>query len=88
MVDAAAEVFAVDASRIATAASYYGDYDLGQDVIAVAERGELRAISGRRSIGDGSRAVYQDLRGSPAAAPSGPWPPGLLRPAPEACSCH
>ena len=26
MVDAAAEVFAVDASRIATAVSYYGDY--------------------------------------------------------------
>jgi hypothetical protein len=53
MVDAAAEVFAVVASRIATAASYYGDYDLGQDVIAVAERGELRAISGDAPPGTG-----------------------------------
>ena len=42
----------------------------------------------RRSAGDRSRAGHQDLGGSPAAAPSGPLPPGLLRPAQEAGPCH
>ena len=48
-IDAAAEVFAVDASRIAAAISYYGDYPSEIDTeIAEADEASARAEAGWR----------------------------------------